>query len=107
MSEDKPDWLRRACALEAEGRFEDAENAIRNAVPHLSFAYVIAEMYRDRMLRLNAAGDVDGARDAHRRARSWAVFYASQATSGGEGLALSVERDEFLRALGPEHGGRS
>ena len=96
---DTPVWLNRARELEAEGRFEDAENVVRNAVPHLSFAYVIAEMYRDRMLLLMEQGDGAGAKDAFERARGWAVFYASQATSGGEGVALSAERDEFLRHL--------
>ena len=37
-----------------------------------------------------------------RRAVNWAGFYAASATSGGEGAALSTERDAFIAALGPE-----
>ena len=93
------DWAERAAALEKEDRVIEAEEAIREGVPHQGFAIMIAEMYRKRMLRLRSAGDPTGAADARQKAADWAYFYASQATSGGEGMALSAERDEFLSTL--------
>ena len=42
------------------------------------------------------------AREARKQAADWAWTYASYATSGGEGAALSYERDQFLTSLGPE-----
>jgi hypothetical protein len=94
-----PDWAARAAELEAEDRLIEAENVIRDHVPHQGFAISIAEMYRKRMLRLRDTGDSTGAAEARQKASDWAYFYASQATSGGEGLALSAERDEFLQTL--------
>jgi hypothetical protein len=97
--ENRPDWLTQSEALEREDRLIEAEDIIRNAVPHQGFAISIAEMYRRRMLHLSADGDSAGAAEARQKASDWAYFYASQATSGGEGLALSAERDEFLQGL--------
>jgi hypothetical protein len=97
--DNRPDWLTQAEALEHEDRLIEAEDIIRNAVPHQGFAISIAEMYRKRMLRLQAKGDTDGAAAARQKASDWAYFYASQATSGSEGLALSAQRDEFLQGL--------
>jgi hypothetical protein len=97
--ENRPDWLTQAEALEREDRLIEAEDLIRNPVPHQGFAISIAEMYRRRMLRLSANGASAGAAEARQKASDWAYFYASQATSGGEGLALSAERDEFLQGL--------
>jgi len=94
-----PDWFARAAALEAEDRLIEAENAIRDNVQDQGFAISIAEMYRKRMLRLREKGDVQGAAEARQKASDWAYFYASQATSGGEGMALSAQRDEFLETL--------
>ena len=59
----------------------------------------IAELYRKRWLRLGASGDVAGAEEARKKASNWAYYYASTSSSGGEGTARSVERDEFLRRL--------
>lgn len=101
---DKPDWWRKARKLEEAGKLEEAEETIRNGVPHLSFAYVIADLYRLRMSRLMDAGDDAGALEAFRKARSFIHFYASLATSGGEGAALSAERDVFLKQLVSTYG---
>ncbi|HEX5817317.1 MAG TPA: hypothetical protein VFY20_00465 [Gemmatimonadales bacterium] len=103
MSE--PDWWQRARALEALGRLEEAEAAITDAVPHIGAPASVATLHAERMRRLQAAGDVEGAREARRRAEQWITYYASLATSGGEGLALSRERDAFLAALGREPAG--
>ena len=94
-----PDWFTKAAELEAEDRLIEAENAIRDNLNDQGFAIAIAEMYRKRMLRLRDKGDVEGAAEARQKASDWAYFYASQATSGGEGLALSSQRDEFLATL--------
>ena len=93
------EWMSRAEALEKDNRLTEAEALIREAVPDQAFALVIAEMYRRRMLRLASGGDAQGAAEARQKASDWAYYYASQATSGGEGTAMSVDRDEFLRTL--------
>lgn len=98
-------WWERALAFERANRTDDAELVIRNAVPHLSFASQTAELYAVRMRRLQAAGEHDAASIAFNAAKRWITFYASLATSGGEGAALSVERDQFLTALRAEHHG--
>ena len=93
------EWMSRAEALEKDNRLIEAEALIREAVPHQAFALMIAEMYRRRMLRLASGGDAQGAAEARQKASDWAYYYASQATSGGEGTAMSAERDEFLGSL--------
>lgn len=92
-------WLEKARALELADQLEAMENVIRDAVPDAHFALVIAELHRDRMVRLRESGNSEGAAIARESAERWAYFFASQATSGGEGLAYSDERDEFLRSL--------
>ncbi len=97
---DSPLWWRQARALERENRLGEAERAITDAVDHVGAAASVAELYRQRMQRLAQAGDDEGARAAADQAERWITFYAGQATSGGEGAALSEERDRFLEALG-------
>lgn len=97
MSE--PAWFRQAKVLEQEGKLEAMEKLVRDAIDHLSFAAVIAQIYRDRMVRLQEAGDAAGAAAAYQLASDRIDFYASMATSGGEGTALSAERAEFLKDL--------
>ncbi len=92
--------IERANELERDGRFEEAEKAMCEAIDSLYAWEAIAEMYRTRAQRLGAAGDEAGRRDAVQRARSAIDFLAAQATSGGEGAALSMIRDQFLRTLG-------
>lgn len=99
-----PDWWRQALALEAENRLAEAEAAISNACPHIGCAASTAELYRRRMLRLKQAGDEAGALAAFQNSSQWISFYASQATSGGEGAALSLQRDEFHARLVQEFG---
>jgi hypothetical protein len=101
MSDDAsmPDWWRKARAFEAQDELKAAENAIRDGVPSLHFAYATADLYQQRMLRMMQAGDKDGALSAFLKAREFIFFYASMATSGGEGAALSGERDAFLKQL--------
>ncbi|HEY3740604.1 MAG TPA: hypothetical protein VGL53_12205 [Bryobacteraceae bacterium] len=94
-----PEWWKQAKALELEDRLHEAEKVISKAVREQGFAIQTAELYRLRMLRLRANGDEAGAAKAREKATSWAHFFASQATSGGEGMALSLQRDEFLQTL--------
>lgn len=95
----KPIWWQKAVALEQSNRLEEAERAITDAVQHIGAAASVAELYRLRMARLIEASDTEGAKVAADQAERWITFYASQATGGGEGVALSLERDEFLAEL--------
>ncbi len=99
-----PDWWKNAQALQQADRLEEAENVIRQAVPHLGFAASIAEMYAQRMRAFQRAGDEPRAAEAFKRAVDWMDNYASYATSGGEGAALSLERDQFHADLVKEFG---
>ena len=96
----QPEWWRQAQALELEGRLEEAERAITEAVDHVGAYASVAELYAQRMRRLAAAGDEAGALAAGDKAEEWIRAYAGSATSGGEGAALSLERDEFLAEIG-------
>ena len=96
-----PPWGRQAEQLERDDRLEEAEQLLRDKIPSLHCAIQIAELYRRRWIRLRES-DPQKAGEARKAAANWAYTYASWATSGGEGTALSLERDEFLRLLGPE-----
>ncbi|MBX3605400.1 MAG: hypothetical protein KF788_09015 [Piscinibacter sp.] len=98
-----PAWWREALALEAAGDVAAAEAHIREGCPHIGYACATAELHRTRMRRLMATGDVAGADLAFRRSGEWIRHYAGLATSGGEGAALSLERDAFLAALDHDH----
>jgi hypothetical protein len=97
---DKPEWWNRARRLELANKLKEAEQAIKDGVPHAAFCLLPADLYRRRMNRLAKAGDADGAQHARKEAIDWIYFYASQATSGGEGAAFSGERDRFMAELG-------
>ena len=97
-----PGWLVRGRALERAGEFKEMEQLLKDSIPYQAFAIEIASLYRERWQRLKSEGDEAGAKDARQRSADWAWFYASQATSGGEGAALSWERNRFLKTLGPE-----
>lgn len=98
---DGPPWWPRAEELEREDRLDEAERLLRDKIPNLHCAIAIAEVYRKRWIRLHRS-DPAKASEARKQAADWARTYASWATSGGEGAALSLERDEFLKQLGPE-----
>ena len=101
----QPAWMTRARQLEAAGQLKEMEETLRNAIPHLSFAYSIASLYSERMVRLQQERDSAGAAAAYQEAKDWIYFYAAQATSGGEGAALSWERDQFLKELNSSYKG--
>jgi hypothetical protein len=92
------DWRERYQQLEQEDRLAEAEQLLRDSIPNIYCGIQIAEMYRARWLRLKES-DPDQAAAARAKAAEWAYTYASWATSGGEGAALSRERDEFLKSL--------
>ncbi len=96
---DQPGWWRTALELETGDKLKEAEATLTQAVPPISAAVSIAELYALRMRRFQRAGDEARAREAFARADQWIFAYASQATSGGEGAALSAERDRFRAAL--------
>lgn len=104
VANNMPVWWNKAVALEQKDQLAEAEKLIRDSVPHLAFASAIADMYRLRMLRLQAAGDAAGALAAFKKSSEFIFMYAGMATSGGEGAALSLERDEFRAQLVKEHG---
>ncbi|MFZ1687730.1 MAG: hypothetical protein WAU70_09925 [Flavobacteriales bacterium] len=99
-----PGWWREAQALADAGQLTEAEEAIRQAVQHIGSAASIAELYAQRMRTFQRAGDEPRAVEAFKKAVEWMGTYAGWATSGGEGAALSDERDRFREALVQEFG---
>lgn len=97
--DERPDWARAAAALEAQGRLAEAERVMLDGCPHQGVLISVAEMYRREMARRAQRGDAAAAATAREAAVRWAHAYAASATSGGEGVALSRERDAFLARL--------
>lgn len=95
-----PEWWTKALKLELANRLKEAEQAIHKGESSIGSVIQTAELYRLRMERLKQEGDLKGAREARAKAVEWAISYASCATSGGEGVALSMERDQFIASLG-------
>src|SRR5687767_751687 len=98
----KPRRWRTAVLHEREDRLDDAEQAILEAVDHIGAYSSVAHMYEERYARLLRAGRTDDAEAARAQAIRWLHAYAGSATSGGEGAALSRERDQRINALGGE-----
>jgi len=99
-----PDWWRKARSMEGPDRLEAAEEQIQREAQHIGGAASIAEMYAQRMRAFQSAGIEPRAVAAFKLAAQWMWTYASRATSGGEGEALSLERDLFHAALVREFG---
>lgn len=99
-----PDWWHQALALDAEDKLEAAEDVIMKGAQHIGGASSVAEMYARRMRRFQRAGDELRALEAFKKANQWSSYYASLATSGGEGAALSLERDQFRSGLVAQFG---
>jgi hypothetical protein len=93
------EWWTIAQHLERADKLEEAERLVLDSLDHLGVYSQLAHLYERRVSRLLAAGDTEGAMRAYERARHWLVLYAAGATSGGEGAALSQERDQRLAAL--------
>ncbi len=98
-SDHGPDWWMAALLMERADRLAEAEQCITDAIDHIGAAIQVAELYRQRMLRLQDSGQPGEALKAREAAIRWAHRYAASATSGGEGVALSRERDAFIAQL--------
>jgi hypothetical protein len=103
-SEHGSESWRQARSLEGPDRLEAIEREIQQTAQHIGAAVSIAEMYAQRMRAFQRAGNEPRAVAAFELAAQWMDTYASQATSGGEGEALSHERDQFHAALVREFG---
>lgn len=101
---DAQGWQAKAQSLEGPDRLKDVEEEIQRAYPHIGAAASVAEMYARRMRAFQRAGNEPRAVAAFKLAVQWMYTYASWATSGGEGAALSYERDQFIAALVQEFG---
>jgi hypothetical protein len=98
----QPDWWRDAVLLERADRIADAEQTIKNALDHIGVYSSLAYLHELRYARLLREGKQGAAAEARERAIEWLYAYAGSATSGGEGAALSLERDQRIAALGGE-----
>lgn len=97
-------WARAAQSTDGPDRLEAIEEEMRRSIDHLGVAASIAEMYAQRMRTFQRAGNEPRAIAAFKLAVDWMGTYAGWATSGGEGAALSYERDQFRTALAREFG---
>ncbi|MBL8752501.1 MAG: hypothetical protein JNK15_04295 [Planctomycetes bacterium] len=97
---DGPDWWCAAVRLERNGDLAAAEQSILRAIDHHGAPMQVAHLYELRGHRLRTLGDVAGARTAYETSGAWMDRMASGATSGGEGEALSRQRDEHRARLG-------
>ena len=95
-------WWARAKTLQDQGRLDDAVELIEREGDIAEALLVQADLHAARMHRALENGQRRTANDAWHKAVACARGYAACATSGGEGVARSVERDEFIAALGPE-----
>lgn len=102
--EARQQFLERVESMEEANELKAMEEAIMAHDNSLWSCCHIAELYRRRMHRLKAAGDVAGAEAAFARSYHWMCSFASGATSGGEGAANSLARDEHLERLVGELG---
>lgn len=104
--EERQEFLTRVEALELAGELKAMEEAIMQRDNSLWSCCHVAELYRRRMIRLKDAGDIAGAEEAFSKSYDWMCTFASCATSGGEGAANSLTRDEHLESLTSDLGYR-
>ncbi|MEO7412187.1 MAG: hypothetical protein ABIZ81_02425 [Opitutaceae bacterium] len=97
-------WDRVANSTGGPDQLKDVEEEMRKAFQHIGVAGSIAEIYAKRMRAFQRAGNEPRAIAAFKLAVGWMGTYAGWATSGGEGAALSLERDDFHDALVREFG---
>ncbi len=95
-----PLWWQDAQRRAASGDLEAAERLVLQNVPHLGAYAQLAELHERLGRRHAAAGDQAKADAAFDASCEWMDRMASSATSGGEGMALSLQRDEHRRRLG-------
>lgn len=97
-------WLRMALDPSQPDQIEALEAEVSKMITVNGSAASLAELYAERMRMFQRAGDETRAVAAFKRAVAWMGTYASWATSGGEGAAMSLERDQFRQALAREFG---
>lgn len=90
--------------LAGPDRLEAMEKDLLAAHDHIGVAASIAEIYAERMRAFQRAGNESRAIAAFKLAVGWMASYASSATGGGEGAALSYECDQFRESLAREFG---
>ena len=100
----KTGWARAAQSTDGPDRLEAVEKEMLASINRIGVAASIAEIYAERMRAFQRAGNEKRAIAAFKLAVDWMGNYASSATSGGEGAALSYERDQFQAALAREFG---
>lgn len=98
------EWSRVAQSTEGPDRLEAIEQEMRASIQYIGVAASIAEIYVQRMRAFQRAGNEARAIAAFKLAVEWMGTYAGWATSGGEGAALSYDRDQFHAALVREFG---
>ena len=100
-----PEWWTQALELEKQDRLEEAEELVTEAMRKLGTPWPaqLAHLYELRMRRLSSEGASDEKiLEARNKAIDWMDLYASGATSGGEGAALSYQAKQFRKQLGAE-----
>ena len=95
-------WWTRVEKLRAQGQIEEAIGVAERDGDRAEALIVQADLHAERMRRAQAAGQLDVARKAWKKATDCAYAFAASATSGGEGVARSMDRDRILAELGPE-----
>lgn len=95
-------WWARVKRLREVGKLEEAIRVAERDGDRAEVLLVQADLHIERMRLAQAAGDIRTAREAWQSASKCAHAYAASATSGGEGLARSQDRDRLLAQLGPE-----
>lgn len=103
---ERQEFLKHVETLELAGELKAMEDAIMKRDNSLWSCCHVADMYRRRMIRLKDAGDIAGAEAAFSKSYDWMCTFASCATSGGEGMANSMARDEHLEKLTMDMGYR-
>ncbi|MCB1050155.1 MAG: hypothetical protein KDC71_06095 [Acidobacteria bacterium] len=96
-----PEWWTTALRLELEDRLKQAEATIRRALDPRGepSSAQIAHLYELRCRRLLKLGQLEAARSAAQKGYAFMCEYASGATSGGEGIALSREAKTYQTNL--------
>lgn len=97
----EPEWWVAALKLEAAGKLAEAEAVIRQALDPRQepSAAQIAHLYELRCRRLVKLGGFAAAHIAAEKGYAFMCEYASGATSGGEGVALSREAEDYRASL--------
>lgn len=98
-------WMYAQRLAEEIARMRGMEAELLGSTASLGACAAIAARWRDRAAALMKAGRTEDAVNAYHRGVMWADRYAAGATSGGEGAALSVERNALIGELRGALGG--